>query len=338
MIRICLLYRDVKLTLAIKLSQLVCICVTLIASVNAKMTDNLPYDICDGETFHNTYYLLNSGDIPLASDLVLKDTILKPDTDKGLKSNSGKRELITTFYDFNELEILDGKKELKHILNKNLPAYRKEKEQIIYSDFSSTQIDVNAFEVKYYNKKLSVFDKHPLLSLIKRKERPILFNLLSDISQNDISSISESIMVHSIEKVNFIMLYDVKYAAITLSQFTISSFGVANTSFLLKIELLSNQTKNLLREEKEDLYNFLCKTNIVAQTYFPDAEPLSRFAYPEYFKLAENILPSRLLFRQYPILFSIGQIICLSLIGFLFIYLILGRFSKRINYRQITKN
>ncbi len=335
--RIYRLYRVITLSSTLRAFCLSFILVIITISAGAASVEDLHLNSCENQDFENTYYMLGSDDISAVTDFLTKHAILAPDADNDFKSYSGNREISTTYYDYDNLEILNKGKELKHILDKNLAKYRKEREQIIYSNFSVSPKDIKSFEVKHYNKTHSPFDKHPLFSLVKRKERPALIHLLSDVSQNSAISISESLKVNSVENVNFIMLYDNQHAVITLSHFTISNFGIANTSFLLKIELLNNKQGILLPKEKRKLHTFLCSIDNRFRLHFPHVKPFLKFSYSEYYNLAISLLPSRAFFRDHPILFSLGQIICLTLIGFLFIYLILGRYSKRANYRKITK-
>ena len=230
----------------------------------------------------------------------------------------GQRDRITIFYDFDSLALHKANKELVHTLDNNLPDYRIEKEQISYRDKLSTPEIIQKFEVKKYNKKTSPLDKHPFFSRVKRKDRSILIDHLSTVSTDSAESISESLQIESIEKVRLISLFGTPHAAVTLSQFTISNIGVPNTSMLLKIEIFNDEKNNLKKHEKEYLNNLFCHIDETFRNRFPHVKPYSWFGYIDYNKLATNYQPSRELFRQSPEIYSIGQIICLTFIGFLF--------------------
>jgi len=160
---------------------------------------------------------------------------------------------------------------------------------------------------------------------------------LISLSKDSPETISESLKIKSIEKVRLITLFGVTHAAVTLSNFTISDIGVPNTSLLLKIEIFHDRQDNLKKQEKKYLNTLFCRIDEKFHRQFPHIKPYSWFGYVEYSKLATYFQPSRAYFRKYPEIYSIGQIICLSFIGFLFIYLILGRYSRQASYGKVSK-
>ena len=336
MIRIYLLYRDVTLFFALRIPRLVIACTVVIIATSALAKDS-SLNSCDSQDFDNAYYLFDKNDFIAAGDFFLLNDLLFPFEKTNFLTLLGQRDRITTYYDFDDLELHNANKELVHILDINLPDYRAEKEQIIYIDNLSTSEITQWFEVKKYNKKVSPLDKHPLFSRIKRKERSILIDQLSAISKDSPESISESLQIRSVEKVHLITLFGIPHAAITLSKFTISDIGVPNTSLLLKIEIFHDNQDKLIKQEKKYLNSLFCRIDENFQRRFPHIKSYAWFGYVEYNKLATNFQPSRALFRKYPEIYSIGQIICLSFIGFLFIYLILGRYSRQDSYGKVSK-
>lgn len=149
--------------------------------------------------------------------------------------------------------------------------------------------------------------------------------------------ISESVKIKSFENIYFIFLYGVSYGAITLSRISISDFNVPNTSLLFKIEKNHDIEDNLTEGERKYLGAYLCQIKERFEEQFPHIQSSLWFGYTDYHQLAIANLPSRALFRKYPEIFTIGQIIILSFVGFLFIYLILGRYSKRDSYSKISR-
>ena len=336
MIRIYRLYRDVTLSFALRSFCLV-IASTVIITATSLSAGDSTLNSCDNQVFDNAYYLLDKKDFVATGDFFLLNDLLFPFEKTNFLTLLGQRDRITTYYDFDDLELHNANKELVHILDINLPDYRAEKEQIIYIDNLSTSEITQWFEVKKYNKKVSPLDKHPLFSRIKRKERSILIDQLSAISKDSPESISESLQIRSVEKVHLITLFGIPHAAITLSKFTISDIGVPNTSLLLKIEIFHDNQDKLIKQEKKYLNSLFCRIDENFQRRFPHIKSYAWFGYVEYNKLATNFQPSRALFRKYPEIYSIGQIICLSFIGFLFIYLILGRYSRQDSYGKVSK-
>jgi len=336
MIRIYLPYRDATLFFPLRSLCLVIASTVIIAATSAFAEDS-PLNSCDNQDFDNVYYLFDKNDFIAAGDFFQLNDLLFPFRSTNFKGLLGQRNRITTFYDFDELKLLNANKELVHTLDNNLPDYRVEKEQIIYIDKLTTPATIKRFEVKKYNKKVSPLDKHPLFSRIKRKERSILIDQLSTISKDSPETISESLQIKSVEKVHLITLFGIPHAAITLSKFTISDISVPNTSLLLKIDIFHDRLDELKEHEKKYLNTLLCRIDDNFRSRFPHIESYSWFGYVEYNKLANIFQPSHALFRQYPEIYSIGQIICLSFIGFLLIYLISGRYSRQDSYGKVSK-
>jgi hypothetical protein len=311
-------------------------CAIMTVSAAASADDDSPTS-CENKGFDNIYYLIDKNDFYSASIFYQKIEIIDSKTETDFESLIGERERYSIYYDFDDLDILKADKELVYILDKDLLDFFPDREQIIYIDSQTIPVNINKFEVKKYNKKISPLDKHPLFSQVKRKQRSILIDLLANISKSPPESISESIKLELSENVHFITLYGTNIGAITLSRFTISNYGVPNTSLLLKIEKLYNRQDDLIEHEREYLNAFFCQIAERFEMQFPQIEPASWFGYRDYNQLALENLPSRALFRKYPEIFSIGQIIILIFIGFLLIYLILGRYSKPGSHRKISR-
>ena len=258
MIRLYLLYRDATLTLSLRSLCIVIACTVIIIATSALAKDS-SLNSCDNQYFDNVYYLFDKNDFIAAGDFFQLNDLLFPFERTNFKGLLGQRNRITTFYDFDDLKLLNANKELVHTLDNNLPDYRVEKEQIIYIDKLTTPATIKRFEVKKYNKKVSPLDKHPLFSRIKRKERSILIDQLSTISKDPPDSISESLKIRSAEILHLITLFGIPHAAITLSEFTISNIGVPNTSLLLKIDIFHDWLDELKEHEKKYLNTLLCR-------------------------------------------------------------------------------
>jgi len=336
MIRIYFLYRIVTLSFTLKMFCLV-IAYAITSTATNALTEDSSLNSCNNQDFDNVYYLLDKNDIIGVTDFYNRMHLLFFSEKTNFLTLMGQRDIITTFYDFDNMELHNANKELVHILDKNLPDYRVEKEQISYIDKLTRPVNVRRFEVKNYNKKVSPLDKHPFFSRIKRKERSMLIDQLSTISKDSPESITESLKMQSTEKVVFITLFGIPHAAISLGNFTISNIGVPNTSLLLRIEIFRDSQDNLKNHEKEYLNSLFCRIDENFQSQFPHVKPYSWFGYVEYNQLATNFQPSGQLFRKYPEIYSIGQIICLTFIGFLFIHLISGRYTRQASYGKVSK-
>lgn len=306
------------------------------AGVSAYAED-APQDDCENRSFDNVYYLIDKKDFVPVSIFYQNIPVINSNAGFKFMNLEGQRDRITTYYDFDDLAILNANKELMSTLDDDLAKYFVEREQIKYIDKLTEPRNIIDFEVKNYNKNISSLDKHSLFGQIKRKERPILIEHLSSISESSPESISESLKIKSTENINFIILYGVTYGVITISHFSIFNFGVPNTSLLLKIEKINDKQTELTIDEKSYLESYFCGIDKNFQIQFPHIKSFSWFGYEQYNKLAVDNFPLRSFFRKYPEIYSIGQIISLSLIGFLLMYLILGRYSKFTAYRIILK-
>lgn len=299
-------------------------------------TEDLPTS-CNNKSFDNISYLLHKNDIKAAGIFfLLKDLESSPEK-TNFRSFIGRRNKITTFYDFAELQLHNAGRELVHTIDNNLLNYRRDREKISYVNRSLLATETKWFEVKHYNKKLSPLDKHPFFGQIKRQERTMLIDYLANISEAPSESITESLIIESTENVRLITLFGIPHATITLSDFSIINIGVPNTFLLFKMEIFHEQQENLKQYEKEYLNAFFCRVHEKFQRQFTETKSYPWFGYAEYHKLAIKTQPSHLLFRRYPEIFSLGQILSLTCIGFLFIYFILGRYTRQSSYRKITK-
>ena len=336
MIRICLLHRDVKLSFILQTFYVV-IALAMTTTVANAITEDIAQDSCEYQGFDNVYYLIDKNDFYSVSAFYQEITVISSIKETNFESLIGQSDRTRIYYDFDDLDILSNENELVSVLNSNFPDYFPERAQINYIDTQTKPVNINKFEVKNYNRKITPLDKHPLFGRIKRKERSVLSDQLANISKSSPESISESLKIKSFDNIYFIGLYGVSYGAITLSRFTISNYGVPNTSLLLKIEKFHDIEDDLTEHETKSFDAFFCRINKNFQIKFPRIKPLPWFGYAEYNQLAIYNLPSRELFRKYPEVFTIGQIIILSFIGFLFITFILGRYSKRDSYSKVSK-
>ena len=247
----------------------------------------------------------------------------------------GHRYRLETYFDFGGLDLLKKNIELVFSVNENLPEYRLDREKIFYRD-NKIPSGVSVYEVKRYNKKVSPLDKHPLFGKIKRKERPNLIKALDYVSDEIPEGVVKKLSVDHEEIVYLIRHFGVETGAVTLDKFHISNFGIPNTSMLFKIEIYSDAEKKLTPYEKDQLNKFLCHIDFEFRKYLPHILGSSWFGYADYTKMANKMLPGRALFQQYPLLFYIGQILILSMVGFLFLYLIIGRYSRPAVFKRTT--
>ncbi len=333
MIKIYFLHKIISLFCRFKIHDLIILCLMACAVANV-YAENLEQDACENKGFDNAYYLLNKKDYAAASTFFQEIPPMK----KGkFYIFPGERERVSTYYDFEDLAILNSGKELVYTLDENLPKYFKEREQVRYIDKPESHSNITSFKVKRYSKKTSSLDKHPLYGKIKRKERPSLIEWLSSFSRNSPELVKEVLRIKSTDSIYFVTFYGDTVAEIAISYFTVSNFGVPNTTMLLKIEKINKNQEELTIDERKDFESYLCQVNNDLKSQFLDAESYPWFGYEQYNKIALDNFPGRRFFQKYPELYVIGQIMCLSFIGFLIISLLLGRYSKSTAYRSFFK-
>ncbi|MGK0296865.1 MAG: hypothetical protein ACI9XC_000464 [Gammaproteobacteria bacterium] len=306
-------------------------------TIVSAVTENTPFKNCENGEFRNTYYLIDTSDFYSASYFYQEITRINSRKETNFGTLIGESDRTIIYYDFDDLDLLHAGNELVSILNNNFPDYIPEREQILYIDTRITPAKITKFETKNYNNKFTLLDKHPLFSRIKRKQRSILINQLESISKSPPDSISQSLKIKLSDNIYFMELYGVSYGSITMSRFHISNYSVPNTFLLMKLEISHDLKDNLTTEEYSSLNTFFCQIENKFKIKFPYTKSVPWFSYDEYNQLAMDNLPSRDLFRKYPRIFTIGQIIILSLLGFLFMYLIIGRYSKRDDYSKVSK-
>jgi hypothetical protein len=292
--------------------------------------------VCEPHSFDNTYYLVSASDVVVASDFFQNMDSNYFQNLESFRDVLGHRFRKETYFDFRGLDILENNIELVLFINESLPYYRTEREKIIYRDNNKISSGIGVYEVKHYNKTASAIDKHPLFGFVKRKQRPELFKVIGFVSKEAPENSSEKLLVEHEEDVRLIRHYGVESGAITMDKFHIKNYGIPNTSMLFKIEVYPDILEKLTPQERDQLNTLFCQIDLGFRKQLPHIVSDSRFGYADYSQMASAMFPGRTLFQKYPVLFDVGQILILSFIGFLLLYLILGRYTKSSTFRKIT--
>lgn len=93
-------------------------------------------------------------------------------------NEASKDDVLEIYYDMPNLELLNNNASLKYQAKGYLS---KKKKKLKYTEsviYVSKSYQTHTFRVKHYNNVKSIEEKHPLLSLVKRKDRPLLIELL----------------------------------------------------------------------------------------------------------------------------------------------------------------
>ena len=298
--------------------------------------ENIQSMPCDSQHFNNVYYLVEPEKVTGVS-LFFKN-LFNDDFEniEPFTSRVGNRNRIVNYYDTRLTSIMNTGHELYHTKDENLPDYRSGREKIIYRENKSSPGFNSSYEVRRYNKKATALDKHPLFGKIRRKERYLLLDQLKQLDDFELSSLTRHMTVEHEELVFLVSHFSSHTAAVILDKFHISNFGLPNTHTLLKFEIYPDQMKQLVAQEVYGLNRAMCNLTQQFQEKFPSIKPLNTFGYQQYIHLANLQLPSRIYFQRYPWLFTLGQILVLLFIGFLILYLLLGRYKHAKHYRQVS--
>ena len=337
MIRICLLFRGENLPGAINwLCARLLVPLLIAVSTNAWAAEENPPS-CGREDFQNAYYLIGVESIAAISEFFFSiPSTYRLSEDSSFIVHYGRKNRLQTYFDDNDLSLLNQQRELSLTLNQDMPKYKREREVVFYKDNSTTPAQVTNYEARRYNKKISPLDKHVILGRIQRRLRPLLIAKLESLPGVSVNNIGVGLKIEHRESVLMYRHYGNNYGAVTLDRFHLSNYGVPNTFSLLRFEIDASMQQQLQQHERDELYQVFCRASQGFQQRYPQLQLSRQFGYAEFHQLAETLLPTRMLFAKYPILYKVGQIIILALIGALFLCLFLGRYTKHKGYRAIV--
>jgi len=307
--------------------------------MNSAFSKNNSDSVCGDKKFLSSYFLVEASDVGAVSLFFqqLYENYFEEKT--SYTGVVGRRKRVEKYFDVRDFPVLADEKELLLVTDENLPTYRVGRETVIFRDNGITPAKVRLFEVKRYNKKTTPLDKHLLFGRVKRKERPDLLKELSGIGQYPSDSFIENLHVNHEEVVYLVRHFGVPVAAVTLDKFHIANYGLPNTSTQIKFERFSGAESHLTVQELNELDDLFCNAINDFHKQFPGLRRLNWIGYKDYQQIANGLLPTRTYFRNNPLLFTLGQIVILSFIGFIILYLFIGRHSLRDNYRnQFTGN
>lgn len=254
-----------------------------------------------------------------------------------LTSISGHRESKVVYFDTPDLLLFNSNTELSHTLEKHQPKYIKEREYVIYKNYQKTsQPEVVKFQVRRYKTNQSQYDKHPLVKIIRRKERPLLFEKLNT-TPGLIETLKQSLEITHNEKVYMITHMGKAISQISLSKFYIENFGVPVYGNQLSFEFAENSKLRLDESEDIALSNALCILESEIVKSLSLNYTVNKLSYANFVQLAKSRLPIRDFILQYPLLFNILQSVFFIIIGSLLLVLLFGRYNKRPSTRYLIR-
>jgi len=291
---------------------------------------------CKRGVFQNQYFLINTENIADVSVFFKNMAIEHFESKMFFTDLTGNQKVEETYFDDEALNLLFENQELVLIKYSKLPSYSKGKEKInFYYDLNAPPKN---FNVKRYKKKTSQFDKHSFYGNVKRKERNFITTLFSKESPRlNFNQLKPKLKVIHNQVIYLIRHFDKNVARVTLDNFRINDFGLPNTTTVLEFEIDSEIVEgNLDGVELNFLHTFFCGVTEELLSKLPQLTPTNRFGYQEYYATGINILPTRAFFQKHPLAFNIIQVIVFSIVGFLVLYLLLGRYGKEQKIREIS--
>ena len=311
-----------------------CLCLVAFLSVYASPGVSVTSQ-CDVENFNNIYFLIGLDSIAEVSDYFGQIPEKFPlNIDDSIAVKYGERKRLVSYFDDRNLNILKNHRELFIDVIVDIPTYRGDREKVYFKNNNDGSASVDIFEVRQYKRKNSALDKHELFGRIKRNLRPILIDKIKSIPDLSVSNIKTKMLVEHNEALYIYSHFGNALGAISLDRLHISNYGVPNTFSLLKFEL--DTDRQLKYEEINKIKMLFCSTSEDLKKRYPKIKVFDRFGYTELYNLALRSLPTRKIFQDYPVLYKLGQIIVLLLLGYIFLYLFVSRYTGNSSHRITT--
>ncbi|MCK5666256.1 MAG: hypothetical protein KAI17_22350 [Thiotrichaceae bacterium] len=294
---------------------------------------------CSNGAFLDSYFLIEVEDIAGVSTFFQQiPAQFFTENDELFAITVGSKDRVETYFDDTSSTLLKNDQELILNLHTNLPVYRLDREHVDLNSSAPGSIRNDIFEVKNYNKKVTALDKHELFGRVKRNQRPLLIDKLKVFVNDPVVDIEKRLQVEHEEVVQLYSHYGEGYGEITWDKFYVSNFGLSKTYSLFKLQIYSDLSSQLSQSENKYLNQYFCNTYAEFINRFPHIPVYHQFGYNHYHFLAELLFPLKSFFEKYPALFSLGQIVILIMVGFLFMYLFIGRYTKGQHFRQVVVN
>jgi len=305
------------------------VCSAAATEDNETLTSNCVID-------ENKYYFIDLYDLPAVSSffgLIPERYFSKNMAFSGL---IGERNKISKYYDNPSRDLLAQNVELINTVYLDEPEYRADGDTVTLVSKDSTQL----YGTKKYKRKINKFEKHELVGKIKRKERPDFISRLNNYLSTQVDSISVKLETRHSELSLLYLHYGEITASTTLEQINIVNYGMLKTIVIFKLEFNKKNLETLNFNERKYLSRVFCDISGEFEEKFPSALQLRNFGYKELNELANKSFPIRTFFQNNPVYFSIGQIVVLTLIGGLFLYLVFNRYYKApiIRYSTLKQN
>ena len=258
-------------------------------------------------------------------------TLLPADPEKKLTSISGQLELTTTFFDTNNRAALNNNAQISLTTNHRLPGYRENRESVTVKKGEKSL----SYTTKNYTQKENSDDKHKLIGRISRKQRPDFYRELQNAGINNPLEVREVLRVETDSVTRQYQFLGDPVATVSIKSHEISNFGLPTRLSTFEIRRIG-KARNLSQIEEKTLNSRLCAIEQEIKKQIPGIRKITTGEYQLYTEKAQETLPTHLLFSSTPWLFKLGQIVILSIIGFLLIYLINGRHQANRQHRVTT--
>lgn len=282
--------------------------------------------------FEDKYYFLDHHNIIQASTFFQTLSIDGlEDKSQKLSSTIGRLNLSTQYFDTANLTLLKQHTGISQITNTNLPKYRPKREQIIWEASNQKR----PIKVKNYNRKVDQYDKHPLLGKVRRKDRAPLIKELAELGISNPQELNKQLDIKTQIVTRQFRLYGEPVAEISIKNHEIENFGIPTRVTEFAIEKVYSPKKSILKaEEKKEISKLLCEIDSHLNDQVKGLQSKPNIGYPDLYSESIKKLPARHFFKTIPVAFKLGQALILSILGFLLITLIKGRYTKTSNEKK----
>ena len=224
-----------------------------------------------------------------------------------------KDKILEIYFDVPELSYLKQNGMIRY----SAVAYlSKKKKKVKYSESITYSLDGNAtstFSVKHYNNIKTMEEKHPMITLVKRKERQIFLDQLHKDGVKYPMRLKEILQVSKIVHTLAVENDSNKIASISINQVEASALDQETNYVMLTIE--TDNTTNIVREIKS-----LLGLQATAKTEY-------QLAFDE---MNNNVSLFYWILR-YPYLINLLYGLSFGMIGFMLIFLL---FRKRLMFND----
>jgi len=273
------------------------------------------------------------------TDFFYRRLTLFDDSDQQLADHLSNQTIEEVYFDSPEFSLLQARDELYTRTVTQTPKSSNLVKQVVFVDYNpenSVTSHYN-FETQSYRRRNTPLESHPLFGIVKRRQRNVLLDKLSSYGSDFSGGIIPVLtVVHNIASHSF-QVFRESGARIAIDHTAVYSHSLYKQFVVVRFELYEDAKSSLNAREKQTVLAALTGLHCEFQSLFPGLQAKKNLGYSDYQRFAERLLPLRSIFIRYPMLFKGSQAIVLAVVGFLLLYLIIGRRNPKPSFRYSLK-